>query len=118
MPEYECYKTAGSFFMNPIISQDQFQELQRNQHGCPDPWYWPMSDGRVKVSAACLLQSAGVPKGYRRGNVGISPKHALSIVNFGNALASEVVACAEEIKARVREKFDIKLEEEVQFVGF
>ena len=76
-----------------------------------------MPDGQIKVSAACLLQSAGFFKGYRRGNVGISPKHSLSLVNFGNASAREVMAFAQEIKARVLEKFDIALVEEVQLVG-
>lgn len=118
MPEYECYKTAGSFFMNPIIAPEQFQKLQTVISGCADPWYWRLENGAVKVSAACLLQNAGFSKGYRRGDVGISPKHALSLVNFGNATAREVVAFADEIKARVQEKFNIKLEEEVQFIGF
>ena len=118
MPEYECYKTAGSFFMNPIVSREQFEKLQSIIQGCYDPWSWPFPNGQVKVSAACLLQSAGFPKGYRRGVVGISPKHSLSIVNFGNATAREVIALAEDIKKSVQEKFGIKLEEEVQLVGF
>lgn len=118
MPEYESYKTAGSFFMNPIVPCEQFETLQSMVHGCPEPWYWPLSDGRVKVSAACLLQSAGFSKGYRKGKVGISPKHALSIVNFGNASARDVVEFADQIKKAVHDKFEIVLEEEVQFVGF
>ena len=118
MPEYECYKTAGSFFMNPIITQDQFENLQRMIKGCPDPWFWPLPDGTVKVSAACLLQSAGFLKGYRRGRAGISPKHSLSLVNFNGASASDIVALVQDIKTRVREKFDIMLQEEVQMVGF
>lgn len=117
MPEYECYKTAGSFFMNPVMDQVQFKKLQSAISGCIDPWYWPLESGLVKVSAACLLQSAGFSKGYRQGAVGISPKHALSIVNFENASAREVMEFAQEIKARVLEKFDIALAEEVQLVG-
>ena len=118
MPEYECYQTAGSFFMNPIITSDRFRGIKDNVHGCADPWYWELANGDVKVSAACLLQSAGFSKGYRKGEVGISPKHSLSIVNFGNALAQEVVALATDIKTHVKEKFDVALEEEVQFIGF
>lgn len=118
MPEYECYKTAGSFFMNPIVSRSEFEKLRNLVRGCADPWYWPLENGRVKVSAACLLQSAGFSKGYHRGNVGISPKHALSIVNFGGATARDVVALAQSIKESVQKKFGIALEEEVQFIGF
>lgn len=122
MPEYECYKTAGSFFMNPIISAEQFEKvcsvvLREANGGCADPWFWKLADEQVKVSAACLLQSAGFSKGYRRGAVGISPKHALSIVNFAQATAREVLALAQAIKVRVREKFGIELQEEVQLVG-
>ncbi|OGL66014.1 UDP-N-acetylenolpyruvoylglucosamine reductase [Candidatus Uhrbacteria bacterium RIFCSPLOWO2_01_FULL_47_24] len=118
MPGYESYQTAGSFFMNPIITQEQFQKLKPLIKECPDPWYWPLPDERVKVSAACLLQSAGFHKGYRKGNTGISLKHSLSLVNFGGASAQEVMAFAEEIKKRVQEKFGIALEEEVELVGF
>ncbi len=118
MPEYECYKTAGSFFLNPVITGEQFRKIKDTVHGCADPWYWELPNGNVKVSAACLLQSAGFSKGYRTGEVGISPKHSLSIVNFGNAKAQEIVALANEIKARVKEKFNVALEEEVQFIGF
>ncbi|MBI4135712.1 UDP-N-acetylmuramate dehydrogenase [Candidatus Uhrbacteria bacterium] len=118
MPEYECYKTAGSFFMNPIISDTEFQALRPKIKECPSPWYWELDDGRIKVSAACLLQSAGFSKGYRKGNVGISPKHSLSIVNFGGASAVDVVGLAEDIKKSVQEKFGINLKEEVQLVGF
>ncbi|MBI2552671.1 UDP-N-acetylmuramate dehydrogenase [Candidatus Uhrbacteria bacterium] len=134
MPEYESFKTAGSFFMNPIVSRDQFEKLQGMIQECPDPWYWTVEDEKVhnppqspltlrgeekvKVSAACLLQSAGFSKGYRRGEAGISPKHSLSLVNFGGASAHDIVALAEEIKKRVRDKFDIELKEEVQLVGF
>lgn len=118
MPEYECYKTAGSFFMNPTIAQEQFQKLLPMIRGCSDPWYWPLPNGKVKISAACLLQSAGFSRGYRHGNVGISPKHSLSLVNFGNALARDIVNLAQDIKKNVQEKFGIALEEEVQLVGF
>lgn len=118
MPEYKCYKTAGSFFMNPVIAQEQFQKLLLLIRGCPDPWYWLLENGTVKVSAACLLQNSGFSKGYRQGEVGISPKHALSIVNFANATARDIVALAQEIKTAVQEKFGIALTEEVQSVGF
>lgn len=118
MPGYESYKTAGSFFTNPILSRDEFEKLRHKIDGCPMPWYWELTTGKVKVSAACLLQSAGFPKGYRMNEVGISPKHSLSIVNFGNARAQDVVMLMSIIKTKVRDTFGIQLEEEVQLVGF
>ncbi len=118
MPQYECYQTAGSFFMNPIISSEQFQRLLPLIKECPSPWYWALPNGAVKVSTACLLQNAGFAKGYRKGKVGISPKHSLSLINLGGASAQEIVTLAQEIKKSVLEKFGIELKEEVQVIGF
>ncbi|MDO8505698.1 MAG: UDP-N-acetylmuramate dehydrogenase [bacterium] len=118
MPEYECYQTAGSFFKNPVISKTQFQKLQPMVNECPGVWYWPQGNGDIKVSAACLLQSAGFQKGYRKGNAGISPKHSLSLMNYGGATATEIVALFSEIQTAVREKFEIELVPEVQWIGF
>ncbi len=115
MPEYESYKSAGSFFQNPIVSKEQFEDLLPLP--CKTPWYWVLTDGRVKISAACLIQQAGFVKGYREGNVGLSPRHTLAIVNYGNATSSEIRNFAKSISERVKEKFSITLEQEVQYIG-
>ncbi|HEV8601032.1 MAG TPA: UDP-N-acetylmuramate dehydrogenase [Patescibacteria group bacterium] len=125
MPGYECYKTAGSFFKNPIVSQDEFKDLRTKIPASPakrgekddDIWFWEMPEDKVKVAAAKLMQEAGFPKGYQDGKVGISPKHSLSLINLGNAKAQEIKTLAKEIKNSVFQKFGVKLEEEVIFVG-
>lgn len=116
MPGYECFKTAGSFFKNPIVSKQEFKKLKGKFGDSNLNRYWEQPGG-VKLAAAFLMQEAGFPKGYREGNVGISPKHSLSLVNFDDAKAIEVKSLADKIKQIVFEKFGVKLEEEVLYVG-
>lgn len=115
MPGYEGYNTAGSFFKNPVISQEQFEPL-RLKFGDPAlNRFWITPNG-VKLAAAYLMEESGFHKGYREGNVGISPKHSLSLVNFGNASASDVKALADKIRNVILEKFGVSLEEEILYV--
>jgi UDP-N-acetylmuramate dehydrogenase len=116
---YERLNSAGSFFKNPVVSHDLFERVEKTVHdtgGCEN-WCWPQTSGDVKISAACLIQTAGFTRGYRRGNVGISPRHALAIINYGNATASEVIAFARQVQEQVLEKFGITLKPEVQCIG-
>jgi UDP-N-acetylmuramate dehydrogenase len=64
------------------------------------------------------VEHAGFAKGYRKGRVGISRRHALAIINRGGATAAEVIALKDEIQARVIDAFGIKLDPEPVFVGF
>ncbi len=116
---YERLNSAGSFFKNPIVSRDLFECVEKIVHdlgGCEN-WYWPQTSGEVKISAACLIQTAGFIRGYRSGNVGISPWHTLALINYGNATASEVIAFARQVQEQVRGKFRITLKPEVQYIG-
>jgi UDP-N-acetylmuramate dehydrogenase len=85
--------------------------------GCAD-WAWPLDDGRVKISAACLIQSAGFGRGYRRGNAGISPLHSLVLINCGAASAEEIAGLASDIQKKVMDRFGVILVPEVGLVGF
>lgn len=115
LPTYESFKSAGSFFKNPIISSEQFERLPPLD--CQAPWNWALGDGRVKIAAACLIQQAGFLKGYRVGSVGISPRHTLALINYNGATAQEVKNFAFDISRTVQEKFSITLEPEVQYIG-
>jgi UDP-N-acetylmuramate dehydrogenase len=117
-------RSAGSFFKNPVLSETQFQELAKRaaSHALEIPSH-PASgsqdkDAQRKVSAAWLVEHAGFPKGYGAGAVGISRKHALAIINRGDAKASDIVALKDEIQRGVREAWGILLEAEPVFVGF
>jgi UDP-N-acetylmuramate dehydrogenase len=114
MPGYESFLSVGSFFKNPVVSREKFEKIKTS---CPIPWFWEMPDGRIKISAACLIEQSGFSKGYKEGRVGISPKQPLALINLGGASAREVSALAEKIKSAVKDKFGINLEAEAQFVG-
>ncbi len=111
--------SAGSFFKNPIISEAQFMDLSQQLavRGVQLAGY-SAGEGMRTISAACLIENAGFRKGHTRGRAGISRKHALAIVNRGEASAAEIVALKDEIQSGVREKFGIELQSEPVLLGF
>ncbi|HVP54068.1 MAG TPA: UDP-N-acetylmuramate dehydrogenase [Candidatus Eisenbacteria bacterium] len=115
----ENSRSAGSFFKNPVVTQQEFEQLtaRMQSRGAAMPSY-PVGEALRKLSAAWLIEHAGFSKGYARGAVGISTRHALAIVNRGGATAAEIVALAQEIRSRVSAKFGIELVLEPVMVGF
>jgi UDP-N-acetylmuramate dehydrogenase len=103
--------SAGSFFTNPIVSQ---QEADALPDAAPK---WPLIDGRVKISAAWLIENAGMHKGDEVGGARISTKHVLALTNAGDATASDIAELAKRARDSVKEKFGITLEAEVNLVG-
>lgn len=95
-------RSCGSFFMNPVLTAEA---LARVEARVADPAMprWPERDGRVKLSAAWLIERAGFRRGERRGPVGLSSRHTLAIVAHGGARAQDIVDLAREIRARVEE---------------
>jgi UDP-N-acetylmuramate dehydrogenase len=78
---------------------------------------WPEGDGRVKLSAAWLIERAGFRRGEGQGPVALSTRHSLAIVCREGARAADVVAFAREIRARVEARFSIRLVPEPVFWG-
>jgi UDP-N-acetylmuramate dehydrogenase len=105
--------SAGSFFVNPILAADEFAELAARG----DPPGWPESDGRVKTSAAWLIEHAGFHRGYGNGRIGVSTKHTLALVNRGGGTTTELVALARELRDGVRDQFGVQLQVEPTLVG-
>jgi UDP-N-acetylmuramate dehydrogenase len=105
-------RSAGSFFMNPIVSPAARDALVANLPAGTHVPQWPQPDGMVKLAAGWLIERAGFAKGTVRGNVGISTKHALALVNRGGATASELLALAREIQDGVRERLGIEIHPE------
>ncbi|PYQ48395.1 MAG: UDP-N-acetylenolpyruvoylglucosamine reductase [Acidobacteria bacterium] len=103
-------RSDGSFFMNPIVSADKLAQLGEMPH-------FP-AGGKIKLSAAWLIEHAGFHKGFVHGNVGISSKHTLAIINRGGGTAREVLELARMIQDRVHEKFGVELQPEPNFIGF
>jgi UDP-N-acetylmuramate dehydrogenase len=103
--------SAGSFFTNPIVSQEIAAKLPA------DAPRWPTVDGRVKTSAAWLIENSGVHKGDTHGGARVSTKHVLALTNAGNATATDIAELAKLSQQSVFEKFGITLEAEVNLVG-
>lgn len=103
--------SVGSFFTNPIVSPAQADALPPE---CPR---YPATDG-IKVSAAWLIEAAGVGRGFSLpgSRAAVSSKHTLALTNLGGASAAEVLALAAEIQGRVREAFGLDLEPEPRIV--
>jgi UDP-N-acetylmuramate dehydrogenase len=102
--------SAGSFFTNPILTHEEWSRL-------PDAPAFPEPDGRIKTSAAWLIERAGFSRGYGNGTVGISSKHTLALVNRGQGTTTELVALAREIADGVFARFGVRLVPEPVFVG-
>jgi len=103
--------SAGSFFTNPIVSTEIASALPES---APK---WPMADGRIKTSAAWLIENSGISKGHSHGGAQVSSKHVLALTNSGNATAEELVQLAREVRKSVQVKFGITLEPEVNLIG-
>jgi len=102
-------RSAGSFFMNPIVDEATFAVFAARLPPDVTPPSWPAPNGTTKLSAAWLIERAGFTKGHTVGHVGISKKHALALVNRGDATAAELLSLANDIQVAVRDKLGIEL---------
>ncbi len=112
LPDPKYLGNSGSFFKNPVISKQSFDEIRKK---FPDISAHKEKNGQMKISAGWLIEQAGW-KGYRKGNVGVYDKQALIIVNHGKAKGSEVLNLANMISKSIYEKFGVKLEPEVNII--
>jgi UDP-N-acetylmuramate dehydrogenase len=111
-------RSCGSFFVNPIVPEDELPRIERRVAGPTPMPRFPQAGGGVKLSAAFLIERAGFTKGQRRGPVGLSSRHALAVVCHDGAQASDVLAFAREIRDRVRDRFGVLLTPEPVLWGF
>lgn len=112
LPDPAQLGNAGSFFKNPVITKQQFDELALRYPAMPS--YWQV-DGTVKIPAGWLIEQCGW-KGKVIGNTGAHAKQALVLVNYGNATGKEIENLALEIRQSVKEKFGIEIQPEVNIV--
>ena len=111
LPDPAVTGNAGSFFKNPVISQEQFISLQKQFPGIPAH----TSNNAIKLAAGWLIEQCGW-KGYRKGDAGCFDKQALVLVNYGKASGEEIITLANDITDSVEKKFGIKLEKEVNII--
>lgn len=112
LPDPAVLGNAGSFFKNPVVGAAAAERLLAEY---PDMPHYPAPEGRVKLAAGWLIDRAGM-KGRRKGAVGVHERQALVLVNHGGATGGEVIAFAHEVQERVREKFGIEIDTEVNIL--
>ena len=119
VPGDEDARSAGSFFKNPVLNREQFHALKaRAASRSLEIPHYPALDAQHKVSAAWLVEHSGFTKGLRLGRAGISSKHALALINPGDAHASDIVKLKDAIQQGVQDAWGIRLEPEPVLVGF
>ncbi|MBQ7893238.1 MAG: UDP-N-acetylmuramate dehydrogenase [Alistipes sp.] len=112
LPDPAVLGNAGSFFKNPVVGAAAAERLLAEY---PDMPHYPAPEGRVKLAAGWLIDRAGM-KGRRKGAVGVHERQALVLVNHGGATGGEVIAFAHEVQERVRGKFGIEIDTEVNIL--
>ncbi|MET8785760.1 UDP-N-acetylmuramate dehydrogenase [Streptomyces sp. NPDC004589] len=120
-PEDHDTWSAGSFFTNPILADEEFAAFrarvsERLGEGAEPPAY-AAGEGHTKTSAAWLIDRAGFTKGYGTGPARISTKHTLALTNRGGATTEDLLALAREVAAGVHEAFGVTLVNEPVTVG-
>ena len=110
LPDYTELPNVGSFYKNPIIDEKQYKKLSRKYD---DIVAYPLENNHFRLSAAWLLEKCGF-KGHRMHECGFSDKHALVLVNYGNATGREIISLSKEAIRSVNQKFKIKLKVEPQ----
>ncbi|KOT28234.1 UDP-N-acetylenolpyruvoylglucosamine reductase [Streptomyces rimosus subsp. rimosus] len=120
-PEDHDTWSAGSFFTNPVLTEAQHADFLARVHerlgADVTPPAFPAGEGRVKTSAAWLIDRAGFTKGYGDGPARISTKHTLALTNRGGATTEDLLALAREVREGVRAAFGITLVNEPVTVG-
>ena len=111
LPKVGEVGSAGSFFMNPFVPQEQANELLKKY---PDMPHFDTPQG-VKIPAAWLIEQCGW-KGKTLGGAQVWPKQPLVIVNANHATAQDIMELAAQVSASVKEKFNISINPEVNYI--
>lgn len=112
LPDPKQIGNAGSFFKNPVVSEDIYATI-RNQY--PLVPSFPADEKKVKIPAGWLIETAGW-KGKTMGTYGVHKNQALVLVNYGGAQGNEILQLSDEIIADIHQKFGIELEREVNIL--
>lgn len=112
LPDPKQLPNAGSFFKNPIVSKELLTNIKNLFPKMPS---YALSDNTFKLPAAWLIEQSGW-KGRRLGQVGVHDKQALVLINYGGASGQDVLALAGQIQQDVQNKFNIRLQPEVNIV--
>lgn len=111
LPDPKVQGNAGSFFMNPVVSRDVFEAIQKDY---PDMPYYEV-EGGVKIPAGWMIDQCGW-KGKSLGRAGVHDKQALVLVNLGGATSDEIITLCNTICQDVKQKFGVDIHPEVNFI--
>lgn len=114
LPDPATTGSAGSFFKNPVVDKYYFEQAVR--HIDPTMPAYELPDGRIKLSAAWLIDHAGL-KGVSTGGAEIWPRQCLVIANKGNATANDVIKLADMVRHDVKAKYFVDLQPEVNYIS-
>ncbi len=113
LPDPKVTGNAGSFFKNPVVSREKFEQLASSYPTIP---HYDVSPSEVKIPAAWLIEQCGW-KGRTQGRVAVHDRQPLVLVNLGGAKGEEVRQLALDIVNDIDNRFGIHLEPEVIFIG-
>ena len=112
LPDPKVTGNAGSFFMNPIVSRETYEQLAKQYEGMP---HYEVDADHIKIPAGWMIDQCGW-KGKHMGRAGVHDKQALVLVNLGGATGAEIVTLCETIRADVKAKFGIEIHPEVNII--
>ena len=111
LPEVSELGSAGSFFKNPIVPRAQYEAIAKQYEKVPHF----EQDGGIKIPAAWLIEQCGW-KGKTIGGAQCYPKQPLVLVNTGSASPQDIISLAQSICDSVKEKFNIDIRPEVNYI--
>ena len=112
LPDPKVLGNSGSFFKNPIIETTQFEDLKKE---FPEMVGYKISESKTKIAAGWLIDNEGL-KGFRKNDAGVHKNQALVLVNYGNATGLEIINLAKEIQQKIKAKYGISIEPEVNIL--
>jgi UDP-N-acetylmuramate dehydrogenase len=112
LPDPKVTGNAGSFFMNPIVSREKYEELAAQFTDMP---HYSVDDAHEKIPAGWMIDQCGW-KGKSLGRAGVHDKQALVLVNRGGATGQEIVELCQAIQQDVQQKFGVEIHPEVNIV--
>ena len=112
LPNPKELGNSGSFFKNPIITNNKYTQLKKN---FPDLVAYKESNTRMKIAAGWLIERAGW-KGFKEKNVGVYKNQALVLVNHGNASGQDIIDLSKKIQESIFQKFQIEILPEVNII--
>ena len=111
LPDPKIEGNAGSFFMNPVVSQEQFEIIQKDYPNMP---YYVVPNG-VKIPAGWLIEQCGW-KGKSLGPAAVHSRQALVLVNLGGATGQDILHLSDTVRQAVKDKFNINIHPEVNII--